>query len=174
MQGSGELKDESIVEHRLYFIKDEFFDLVADPYLKRNKSTTKRPHYYALKDPQTSLLWMIPCSTQIDKYKGIIAEREARNVPHNHIQIIWVNGRERAFLYQDMFPVIPDYVESVYANATGIFEIKDRKDIEQVQENAIKIIKLLRHGVSFTPTQPDIGRVEGMMVLELQKRGGAG
>ncbi|HZL83427.1 MAG TPA: hypothetical protein VFB98_08140 [Candidatus Deferrimicrobium sp.] len=25
------MKDESIVEHRLYFIKDEFFDKIADP-----------------------------------------------------------------------------------------------------------------------------------------------
>ena len=36
-------------------------------YLKANKEDTQRPHYYAFKDSNTDLLWMITCSTQIDK-----------------------------------------------------------------------------------------------------------
>ena len=46
----------------VYFVKDEFFDLVQDPYLMKNYPETKRPHYYAIQDRKTGLFWMIPCS----------------------------------------------------------------------------------------------------------------
>jgi hypothetical protein len=84
----------------LYFLKEEFFDKISDKYVKKDHETTQRPHYYALKDPKTSLFWFIPCSTQVDKYE--------------------------------------------------------------------KIIKLLRRGIKFTPTSPDIQRIEEIMLSELQ------
>jgi hypothetical protein len=56
----------------------------------------------------------------------------------------------------------------VYKNIYGEFEIKDPKSLLQIEVNAKKIIKLLRHGVKFTPTQPDINRIEHIM-LEEQK-----
>ena len=64
------------VSGRLYFIKDEFFDTVGEEYLKMNKEDTQRPHYYAFKDSSTGLLWVIPCSRQVGKYKTIIEKKE--------------------------------------------------------------------------------------------------
>lgn len=72
----------------LYFIKNEFFDLVSDKYLKLNKEDTFRPHYYALKDIHTDLFWVIPCSRKIDKYEKIIQSKKDKNKPHNHTQIL--------------------------------------------------------------------------------------
>lgn len=43
------------VNGRLYFIRDEFFDFVGEKYLKMNKESTKRPHYYAFRDSSTGL-----------------------------------------------------------------------------------------------------------------------
>lgn len=60
----------------VYFVKDEFFDLVQDPYLMKNYPETKRPHYYAIQDRKTGLFWMIPCSSKVDKYKRIIARQK--------------------------------------------------------------------------------------------------
>ena len=60
----------------VYFVKDEFFDLVQDPYLMKYYPETKRPHYYAIQDRKTGLFWMIPCSSKVDKYKGIIARQK--------------------------------------------------------------------------------------------------
>lgn len=37
------------VSGRLYFIKDEFFEIVGEEYLKMNKDDTQRPHYYTFK-----------------------------------------------------------------------------------------------------------------------------
>ncbi len=102
------------VNGRLYFIKDEFFDIVGDEYLKMNKDETQRPHYYALKDTSTDLLWVIPCSRQIKKYKAIIEKKKKEGRKYNHIQIIKVNGIEQVFLFQDMFPIIEKYIKNPY------------------------------------------------------------
>jgi hypothetical protein len=159
----------NFVNGRLYFIKDEFFEFVGDEYLKMNKKSTKRPHYYAFKDSDTNLLWLIPCSSQIDKYKKIIQNKTSAGKKHNHIQIVKVNGIEQVFLYQDMFPIIERYIENAYIKQNAFMEIKDPKKISAIESNAKKIIKLMRHGVKFTPTQPDIIRIEKIMIEELEK-----
>jgi 3-methyladenine DNA glycosylase Tag len=156
------------VNGRLYFIKDEFFEFVGDKYLKLNKQNTKRPHYYAFKDSDTNLLWVIPCSSQIDKYKKIIQDKQSAGKKHNHIQIIKVNGIEQAFLYQDMFPIIEKYIEKVYIKQNTFMEIKDPKKISAIENNAKNIIKLMRHNVKFTPTQPDVIRIEELMIEQLR------
>ena len=48
-------------------------------------------------------------------------------------------------------------------------EIRDPKKLEAIENNAKNIIKLMRHGVKFTPTQPDIMRIEQIMQKELEK-----
>ena len=52
----------------MYFIKDEFFELMNDPYLKSNKHC-KRPHYYCLQDQEDGIYWMIPLSSRVEKYR---------------------------------------------------------------------------------------------------------
>lgn len=159
----------NFVSGRLYFIKDEFFETVGEEYLKMNKSDTQRPHYYAFKDFSTSLLWVIPCSSQIDKYKAIIDKKKKDGKKHNHIQIIKVNGIDQAFLFQDMFPIIEKYIKNPYIKQKAFMEIKDPKKLSAIENNANDIIKLMRHGVKFTPTQPDVIRIEKLMLEELEK-----
>jgi hypothetical protein len=158
-----------IVSGRLYFIKNEFFEFVSDSYLKRNKENTKRPHYYAFRDSNTNLLWMIPCSSQIDKYQRIIQDKISAGKKHDHIQIVKVNGIKQVFLYQDMFPIIGRYIEDEYIKQNAFMEIKDPKKISAIENNAKKIIKLMKHGVKFTPTQPDIIKIEQLMIREFGK-----
>ncbi len=156
----------SIQENCLYFVKDDFFALVGDKYLKTNKETTARPHYFPFVDKNTGLFWLIPCSTQIEKYEKIIEDKKRKNKPHNHIQIITVSGKKQAFLYQDMFPILPEYIDKPYVSKNGVYEIKNVKSIEEINKNAAKIIKLLRHGIRFTSTQPDIMKIEQIMLSQ--------
>lgn len=57
-----------------------FFDLVQDKYLMSNKEQENyRPHYYAIQDKKNpKIYWMIPISSQADKYKGIIEKKKKR------------------------------------------------------------------------------------------------
>ncbi|MFR2989001.1 MAG: type III toxin-antitoxin system CptIN family toxin [Faecalibacillus sp.] len=132
--------------------------------MKTNKETTQRPHYYAFEDNTTGLLWVIPCSSQIDKYKNIIKNKIEKHKKHDHIQIIKVNGIEEAFLFQDMFPITKEYILNPYIKQDVFMEIKDVQKLTDIEKNAKKIINLMRHGVKFTPTQPDVMRIEQMLI----------
>lgn len=46
-----------ILTGSLYFVSDDFFAKIQDPYLKINYKNTKRPHYFAFKDDKTELLF---------------------------------------------------------------------------------------------------------------------
>lgn len=54
-----------------YIISDKFFEDMSESYLKGNKAGN-RPHYYCFEDASTGIYWMIPLSSQIDKYKRIM------------------------------------------------------------------------------------------------------
>ena len=62
-----------------YHLKDEFFLLVIDRYLMKNKENgAYRPHYYAVKDlSNENIHWMIPISSRFEKYEKIVDKKEA-------------------------------------------------------------------------------------------------
>ena len=56
----------------VYHIKDEYFLKANDVMLMQNKEGgSYRPTYFALKDCETSLLWMVPMSARFSKYKAL-------------------------------------------------------------------------------------------------------
>jgi len=148
----------SIIVHGVYHIKDQFFIDYPDPYLKSNKGE-KRPHYFCYKDPITGLMWMIPFTSQqskIDDYNRRLASGKKVDIFHP----TELDGRKGMLLIADMFPVIEDYIESAY-EISGIPVIyKDISEIKAIERKAKKILVLLRKGVKFTSTQPDIFSIE--------------
>ena len=61
----------------LYHIKDEYFDVVDDDSLMQNhEKGKKRPTYFTIKDK--NILWFIPISSKVDKYKKIIDKKIER------------------------------------------------------------------------------------------------
>ena len=62
-----------------YIIKENFFDIVNDPFLKGNKQGN-RPHYYCFKESNTGIYWIIPMSSKLEKYKKIIKNKEKREL----------------------------------------------------------------------------------------------
>ena len=59
-----------------YYIKDQYFIDFPDPHLMKNKETIDgqphdRPCFYAFLDTVTKLYWMIPFSSQVDKFQKI-------------------------------------------------------------------------------------------------------
>ena len=152
----------------LYFIGDDFFAAVNDPYLKRDHKMTKRPHYFAFKESFSPLIWVVPCSSQIDKYERIIASKKAAGKPTDTIRIVKIQDKKEALLFQDMFPILPRYILSMYVRGNQPVYIANPKTIALLEKNAAKVVKLIRRGVRFTPTQPDALRIEELMLLEYQ------
>lgn len=58
----------------LYYIKDVFFDIVDDEKLMANHERGKKwPTYFTIKDGD--ILWFIPLSSKIERYKKIIGKK---------------------------------------------------------------------------------------------------
>ena len=100
-----------------YFIKDSFFDIMDDPELMKNK----RPCYYCIKSKKyDNIIWFIPVSTKIEKYKKIYDSKIqkqiklGKNPSIDTIVFGDIANTYSAFLIQNMFPVTLDYVESQY------------------------------------------------------------
>lgn len=158
-----------ILTGSLYFVSDDFFAKIQDPYLKINYENTKRPHYFAFKDNRTGLYWLVPCSSKIEKFERLIQKKQEQHKPTDTIQIVKIFDRKTVLLFQDMFPVIAAYIDSPYIKGGQPVRIADPKLIQDMEKNARKIINLLHRGVRFTPTQPDVMRIEKIMLQELQE-----
>jgi hypothetical protein len=151
----------------VYFVSDSFFAKIDDPYLKINYATTKRPHYFAFQDVVTSLYWLVPCSSKIDKYEKILKAKKERHKPTDTIKIVTIQDQKTVLLFQDMFPATAAYISEQYIRGGQPYYIADPHVVAFLEKTAKKVIGLLRRGIRFTPTQPDIARIEKIMLAEL-------
>lgn len=155
-----------MVERGFYIIKDRFFKEMNDPYLKGNKEAN-RPHYYCFKEEKTGLYWMIPLSSRIDKYKRIINKKTSKGRQCDILHIMKLdNGKESAFLIQDMFPITDEYIERTYTIANNHLTITSEHSAREIEKKAKKVMRMLKRGVKFTPTQPDINKIINKLLLK--------
>ena len=97
----------------LYHIKDEYFDVVDDDSLMQNhEKGKKRPTYFTIKDKY--ILWFIPISSKVDKYKKIIDKKIERYGFCNTIIIRKIADEDAAILLQNAFPTLEKYIDHVH------------------------------------------------------------
>ena len=100
---------------------------------------------------------MIPLSSRIDKYKKIVENKEKAGKPCDIIHIVKLDdSRESAFLIQDMFPITEKYIEREYTIAGNHLMVTSEHVARTIEQKAKKVLKMLKRGVKFTPTQPDV------------------
>ena len=118
----------------LYHIKDEFFDVVNDENLMSNKERGHtRPTYFVIKE--NNILWFIPLSSKVDKYKKIINNKVKKYGRCDGILIRKILGEDSAILIQNAFPTIEKYIDHVHLLNNG----KPAKVIETFFTNIDKI-----------------------------------
>ena len=130
-----------------YFIKDEFFYKIQDKQLLQNKeSGNKRPCYYCFKQKEDDeILWFIPVSSKVEKYKKIYINKLKRYKKVDTIVFGKVKGKENIFLIQNMFPIIEEYIESKYMYENKPIEITYSLQ-QEIETKANKILSLVRRG----------------------------
>ena len=107
---------------KFYFIKDTFFEIVNDKELMKNKEKgIKRPCYYCFKSKENEkIIWFIPVSTKIEKYKKIYDKKNQKQIELGKTPSVdtivfgYVANTYSTFLIQNMFPVTEDYIECQY------------------------------------------------------------
>jgi hypothetical protein len=118
-------------------------------------------------DTKTSLYWLVPCSSKVEKYEKIIEQKQTNRKPTDTIKIIKIQDKKTVLLFQDMFPTCARYIKEQYVRGGQAVYIADPKMVAELEKTAKKIISLLRRGVRFTPTQPNIFLIEHLMQEEL-------
>ena len=149
----------------LYHIKDEFFDIVNDETLMTNhEKGRKRPTYFTIKDKD--ILWFIPLSSKVEKYRKIVDKKVEKFGFCNTILIVDIFEKEHAILLQNAFPTLEKYIDHVHtvdgkpARVSKTLEkiiLKDFKNLMKLKERGINLF--------FT----DIDRIKQIMLDELNK-----
>lgn len=149
----------------LYHIKDEFFDKIKDKGLMINhENGHSRPSYLAIKDDD--ILWFIPLSSKIDKYKSIIEKKEKKYGSCKTILIKKIAGREQVILIQNAFPTLEKYIKSRHT-IDGKF-IKISSAIErEIVDDLEYMLSLKSDGLNLFFT--DIDFIKNVMLEELEK-----
>ena len=76
------------------------------------------------------------------------------------------DSRESAFLIQDMFPITEEYIEREYTIAGNHLMLTSEHTAREIEQKAKKVMGMLKRGIKFTPTQPDV-----MAILENLRKG---
>ena len=81
--------------------------------MQNKEGGTYRPTFYCLRDNKTSLLWMVPLSSRVEKFKAIHDKQVTKYGKCLTIVLGEFDGKEAAFLLQNMFP-IRDTILTIY------------------------------------------------------------
>lgn len=149
-----------------YHIKDEFFDLIQDHYLMSNKENGDyRPHFYAVRDKKNAkIYWMIPISSQVEKYEMILENKKKKYGKCNTIVIGKFAGKKNAFLIQNAFPIIEKYLDHVHTIQEKPVVV--HKELNRILvENLGEVLALYNRGMRLTFT--DIGAIRNIIEKEL-------
>lgn len=138
---------------KFYFIKDSFYSIFSKENLMQNKEIHKgkehnRPCFYAFYDEDSQIYWLIPISSKIEKYKQIYEYKMKKNKICDTIVFGNVLGYQKVFLIQNMFPIIPQFVDKEYKNNLNRSVSITKTLQKEINEKARKVLKLQRLGIN--------------------------
>ena len=157
-----------------YFIKSEYYIDFPDEKLmgsteKVDGITKDRPCFYAIYDEETSIYWMIPFSSQVNKYRRIHDDKVKKYKRCDTIVFGEVLGHEKAFLIQNMCPIIPRYIHNEYIDKNGETPVSVKVDgvvEKEIITKAKKVLALKRKGINLI--FPDVLTIESALIEQLK------
>lgn len=154
------MMESTIRQGLFYFISEDI--VRACPYaglMDMSKGPMQdRPCLCVAVNVSRTLFWMVPVSSRVDKYMGIYRHKMETRGVCDTIVFGDMQGNERAFLIQNIFPVTAGYVTSVYRDRHGLPVCVEPDVLRDVISKSNKIISLERHGIRVTFTD-----IEGML-----------
>lgn len=128
--------------HDLVIIQDSYFYDYRSQYHMDNKSE-RRPYYLAIKS-ENDIVWVIPLSSQVEKYALKIREDIQKKGECLFYYIARVLGKESVFLIGNVIPVHKKYVKRPFT-VNGIpYSVENKRDIREIQRRVGKYIALVR------------------------------
>lgn len=125
----------------------------------------KRPCYYCFKDNKyDNIIWFLPISSKVEKYKEIYLKKQLKYKSVDNIVFGYVEGEQRVFLIQNMFPTTIKYIAQKYVkqNRDVAVNIELKRELER---KANKILKLVEKGYS-NLVFPDIMKIREKLIQD--------
>lgn len=128
----------------LCIISDDFFKDFPDVRHMSNKHES-RPYYLAIKQ-QDGIVWVVPLSSQVEKYKAKIEEDEKKHKDCLFYYITRLKGRESVFLVGNVIPVTEKYITKPFTISGKPFVIQDKQDIKKIKSKLSRYLTMVRNG----------------------------
>ncbi len=152
-----------------YFINDQYFIDFPDPFLMQNKEIVNgkvhnRPCFYAFEDSShKGLYWLIPFSSQTNKFQTIYNNKIAKHQKCDTIVFGNVLGHKKAFLIQNMCPIISKYINNEYFDSKSGVPVRVDKSLEhELITKAKKVLALCHKGKKLI--FPDVIAIESELI----------
>ena len=150
----------------LYIVSDEFFRKYdRDSKLMLNKNE-RRPYYCGI-TIGNGVVWLVPLSTKVEKYKKMLDATEKKHGKDKCIfyHIAKVKQEERAFLIGDAFPCAEKYIKKPFTISGTPYILRNKADVIAIRKRLSRFIALVRNG-KLHPSA-DILRIEKALLEEL-------
>ncbi len=149
-----------MTKEHFYFLEDDYCERYADMGIMKNKEVINgiihhRPCFYALQDDEKpDIYWMIPISSQTEKYQDILIKKLQKYPQYDGLEFGYVRGRYAAFLIQNMCPVKISNIAEEYIdmNTHQPVVISNRNLKQSINNKARKLINLTKKGKKVTIT----------------------
>ncbi len=149
----------------VYHIKESYFEFVNDEKLMKNhEGNSTRPNYFCLQMNDDKVMWFIPMSSKIEKYKTIIENKISKYKKCDTIVIGNYRGREHAFLIQNMFPITSKYIDHIDTVNGQALQVPSETR-RMITEKVKKIFRLKENGINLI--FPDIDRIRKILLEDL-------
>lgn len=150
-----------------YHIKDSFYAQAYASNLMANKESHRyRPNLYAIQDNRNpKILWMIPLSSKVEKYKKIRDHKIQKYKKCPSIIIGSFAGQQCAFLIQNSFPIIEKYLNHIHT--VDGQPVKIHEDLQKQLATALRDLLHLHYHKNYSPFFPKIDIIYQTMVQEL-------
>ncbi|MBR5534920.1 MAG: hypothetical protein IKU62_08760 [Ruminiclostridium sp.] len=134
----------SISEYGLCIVSDQYF--VDFPSVRHmSNKHEKRPYYLAIRKPN-GIIWLVPLSSQVEKYRAKIEADEEKHGECIYYYITKLKGRESAFLIGNIIPVREEYIKKAFTVQGSPFVIQDKKDIKAINKKVNRYLTMVRYG----------------------------
>ena len=148
----------------LYHIKDEYFDIINDESLMQNHERgKKRPTYFTIKDKD--ILWFIPISSKVDKYKKIVNKKIEKYGFCNTILIEKIFEEDSVILLQNAFPTLEKYIDHIHYVDGKPARVPEKLEII-ILDNFKNLMELNNRGIKVFFT--DIDTIKNKILKEIK------
>ena len=83
----------------------------------------------------TGFLWLVPCSSKVEKFGRIIAKKKEKHKLVDTIKIVTLFGNRTALLFQNIFPTTEQYITSEYIKGGKSVRISGPNIIAALEKN---------------------------------------